>query len=115
MTGGGDSYKDSVARRQGGHEHHNDGLPDYIVEGSEEDVKWRRDHPNKIKLDKNVGARTARTDGVTKAHTAAATGDVTSMINIIDNEKHLVHKKDFNGWTPLHEGARGGHVEVVKH
>ena len=26
----------------------------------------------------------------------------------------LVHAKDQNGWEPLHEGARGGHKEVVE-
>lgn len=25
-----------------------------------------------------------------------------------------MHAKDLNGWTPLHEGARSGHVNVVK-
>ena len=25
-----------------------------------------------------------------------------------------MNKKDSNGWTPLHEGARGGHLDVVK-
>jgi ankyrin repeat protein len=27
---------------------------------------------------------------------------------------HLLDAKDANGWTPLHEGARAGHVEVVE-
>jgi len=27
---------------------------------------------------------------------------------------HLVNAKDENGWTPLHEGVRGGFEEVVK-
>jgi prolyl 4-hydroxylase len=26
----------------------------------------------------------------------------------------VIHKKDENGWTPLHEGARGAHKEVVE-
>ena len=25
-----------------------------------------------------------------------------------------MNKKDNNGWTPLHEGARGGHLDVVE-
>lgn len=28
--------------------------------------------------------------------------------------KTVVHSKDQNGWTALHEGARAGHEEVVK-
>ena len=27
---------------------------------------------------------------------------------------HLLDAKDVNGWTPLHEGARGGHESVVR-
>jgi ankyrin repeat protein len=30
-------------------------------------------------------------------------------------KKDIVNQKDKNGWTPLHEGARGGHLEVVKY
>jgi len=26
-----------------------------------------------------------------------------------------VNAKDTNGWRPLHEGARGGHLDVVKY
>ena len=29
--------------------------------------------------------------------------------------KAAVNAKDENGWTPLHEGARAGHVDVVKY
>jgi ankyrin repeat protein len=33
---------------------------------------------------------------------------------MIDKLSHLLNSKDANGWTPLHDGARAGHVEVVK-
>ena len=33
---------------------------------------------------------------------------------MIDELGHLIDAKDANGWTPLHEGARAGHVEVVQ-
>ncbi len=26
----------------------------------------------------------------------------------------MLHKKDGNGWQPIHEAARGGHVDVVE-
>lgn len=28
--------------------------------------------------------------------------------------ENYVNQKDSNGWTPLHEGARGGHKEVIE-
>ena len=31
------------------------------------------------------------------------------------NDPQSIHKVDNNGWTPLHEAARGGHVEVVSY
>jgi len=33
---------------------------------------------------------------------------------VIDKLEHLLDAKDANGWTPLHEGARAGHEDVVK-
>jgi ankyrin repeat protein len=42
------------------------------------------------------------------------TGDVEGLKEIIDIVDDFVSRKDSNGWTPLHEGARGGHTNVVK-
>ena len=51
----------------------------------------------------------------TPLHPLAASGRVDEMYNIIeDGGDHLVHSKDTKGWTPLHEGARGGHLTVVQ-
>ncbi|KAG7374848.1 ankyrin repeat domain protein [Nitzschia inconspicua] len=49
-------------------------------------------------------------------HTLAANGKLTELIDLIeDNQRLLVNAKDHNGWTPLHEGARGGHMDVVRY
>ena len=45
---------------------------------------------------------------------AAQSGDVKALDKIIEKQEHLVNAKDENGWTPLHEGARGGHTDVVE-
>ena len=103
-------YKESVVNKQGGHEHHEDGLPSYIKAGSDEASKWKRSHPSNQRSAK----KTTYTTGSTEAHTAASAGDVESLLSLIDKKKDIVHKKDANGWTPLHEGARAGHVEIVK-
>ena len=39
-------YAEDVKAGRGGHEHFEDGIPDYIVKGSEEAELWKRNHPN---------------------------------------------------------------------
>lgn len=52
------------------------------------------------------------TDGTSKVHAAAARGDAEFIRRAI--AKGLpVDEGDANEWRPLHEAARGGHVEVV--
>lgn len=99
-------YKKSVSRRQSGHENDHDGLPSYILEGTSEERKWRAQHPSKDRREKNRGS--------TEAHSAASKGDLKGIVNVIDMNKDYLDKKDANGWTPIHEAARGGHLEVVK-
>jgi len=51
--------------------------------------------------------------GSTEAHRAAQAGDLHSLERIALDNHDILHKEDINGWVPLHEAARGGHVEVV--
>jgi ankyrin repeat protein len=39
---------------------------------------------------------------------------VEMLTDIVEAVESYIDKKDQNGWTPLHEGARAGHVEVVE-
>ena len=39
---------------------------------------------------------------------------MTSLQMALQKDKKIVNARDENGWTPIHEGARGGHTEVVK-
>ncbi len=48
------------------------------------------------------------------SHTAAATGDLQVLIAIEAKDPALLKAKDHNGWTPLHEAVRGGHLDCVK-
>ena len=95
-----------------------DGRPQYIVPGSEEDKRWHRAHPNAGKKHPNSNHpkkhKPKFTTGSTPAHTAAQEGDFQRLELVISEAKHLLDAKDENGWTPLHEGARGGHEDVVK-
>ncbi len=52
--------------------------------------------------------------GSTAAHEAAQKGDVESLKEIVEIMEDYVHKKDSNGWTPLHEGSRSGYTEIVE-
>ena len=54
------------------------------------------------------------TTGSTDAHAAANVGDVESLKIIAVKEAHQLTAKDANGWAPIHEGARGGHVDVLR-
>jgi hypothetical protein len=104
-------YKESVERGEGGHESNNNGLPPYLLAGTPEEANWRRSHPS--------GYDSSNTDtfttGSTSAHTAAQKGDLSGLTEEVGKKKDIVNQKDKNGWTPLHEGARGGHLEVVKY
>jgi prolyl 4-hydroxylase len=102
-------YRDALARGVGGHENDNSGLPPYIKAGSPEEKHWRQSHPSGHKSQLKSFAT-----GSTSAHEAAQAGSVELLQDVIKQKKALVNAKDENGWTPLHEGARGGHLEVVK-
>ena len=42
-------------------------------------------------------------------------GNLDVLQKEVKNNKAAVKAKDENGWTPLHEGARAGHIDVVKY
>jgi prolyl 4-hydroxylase len=100
-----EKYAESVKNGHGGHENnHEEGLPPYILEGSEEYLIWKRGHQVKGQ----------EWDGQTKAHTAARSGDLDTVLDILDKKKDMIHQRDVNGWAPLHEAVRSGHTEVVR-
>jgi len=107
-----EKYRDSLARGFGGHENEVDGLPPYIIPGTPEETNWRQAHPD--------GARSKRNSATTGsqqtiAHLAAQSGNVDQLKWEVKTNKESVKARDENGWTPLHEGARAGHVDVVKY
>eukprot|EP00339_Tiarina_fusa_P001681 CAMPEP_0116998590 /NCGR_PEP_ID=MMETSP0472-20121206/1610_1 /TAXON_ID=693140 ORGANISM="Tiarina fusus, Strain LIS" /NCGR_SAMPLE_ID=MMETSP0472 /ASSEMBLY_ACC=CAM_ASM_000603 /LENGTH=547 /DNA_ID=CAMNT_0004697791 /DNA_START=170 /DNA_END=1809 /DNA_ORIENTATION=+ len=46
-------------------------------------------------------------------HALAGDGKLPEFQELIDKNPRLLQVPDTNGWTPLHEAARGGHVDVV--
>lgn len=103
-------YRDSLARGSGGHENEQNGVPSYIAPGSLEEKKWLKSHPSgqrsKVK---------SFTTGSTVAHLLSQDGDLAGLKKELTKKKELINAKDKNGWQPIHEGARGGHLDVVKY
>jgi prolyl 4-hydroxylase len=108
LNGGGDGldvdqkYRQALEKGHGGHENEEqdrNGLPPYVILGSEEEGHWRMQHPS--------GSTNTRpksfTTGSTQAHTAAQTGNLDALKDHVARDKKVVHAVDSNGWTPLHE------------
>jgi prolyl 4-hydroxylase len=103
-------YRDALQRGVGGHESDHGGLPAYIIPGSAEEQHWRAQHPDGIQSKQKSFAT-----GSTSAHLLAQSGNLEELRVQVEQKKSLVHARDENGWTPLHEGARAGHLDVVKY
>ena len=105
-----EKYRRAVERGAGGHEADHDGMPSYIVEGSPEEKKWRREHTNGRRSKLNSFA----TGSTSIAHRAAQGGDLETLKDALEKDKALALAKDSNGWEPIHEASRGGHQEAVQ-
>jgi len=94
--------------------------PSYILKNSPEDSRWRRNYlrNNKVKSKDNYDGVATGTQALREA---AQRGD----LKLLQREakrwkggeaavKEALNKGDVNEWTPLHEAARGGHVDVAK-
>ena len=84
--------------------------PPYIVPESPEMNHWRRQNPSGWKKHSPSAALVSKPKG----HEAAALGDITVLQRIAAKDKKALHLKDENGWQPIHEAVRGGHLDVVK-
>ena len=92
-------------------------MPIYILRGSPEEQKWRREHPPQRLVRRVKEAPAAAASPLEELAHAAATGDVDHIHKMVTdnaNHKDMIHKKDSNGWLPIHEAARGGHLHVVQ-
>ena len=108
-----DEHYESMLGIKGGF-NHNGGLPPYIVDGSLEAFKWRRDHDQEeweprwaYEADEEEGT------GSNGAHYSSHTGNVELLTHIIENPQHrkgMIHEHDNNGWLPIHEVSK----EVLK-
>lgn len=88
-------------------------LPIYILRGSPEEDHWMEQHQPKQHVRVRESPAAAATP-LQQIAQAAATGDIDTIAQFASTEEHLLHQKDKNGWMPIHEAARGGHLDVVK-
>jgi prolyl 4-hydroxylase len=49
-----------------------------------------------------------------KVHSAAQSGNGAQLTKLMRMDSKLAHLEDANGWTPLHEASRAGHVDAVQ-
>jgi hypothetical protein len=84
--------------------------PPYILPDSPEMKNWEQRNPAGWKKPSPSAAAVSVPEG----HAAAQHGDIESLKELAISNKRALRMKDSNGWEPLHEAVRGGHLESVK-
>lgn len=79
------------------------------------DVLKRKDLQDLASMD---GGEDGGTRGI--LHQVAQIGDLQTLMKLLKDKstsdlEMLVNSKDSNGWQPIHEAVRGGHLQVVKY
>lgn len=89
-------------------------LPNYILDGSIEAQRFRDGEyageipsPNAAVLH-----QASRQWGAHLSHDAAGDGRLEVLKKLAEEDPSKLHIPDHNGWYPIHEAARGGHLEV---
>ena len=86
----------------------NPDLPQYIIRGSEQEQHWRLENRKGYKLQSPI------TEGTTSLHHAAFKGNAASVERLLNENPNEIHKRDGNGWAPIHEAVRSGSIETIK-
>jgi len=89
-----------------------DFLPPYLLPDSPEVDNWISRNPNG--WNKPSPSAPLQQISAPVGHKAAALGDVEGIERLAKSNKKALHHKDKNGWQPLHEAVRGGHLDAVK-
>lgn len=87
-------------------------LPPYILPNSPEVDNWTRQNPHG--WSKPSPAAPVQQIPGREGHTAAAAGDVDFLKKLAKTNKKALHRRDNNGWQPIHEAARGGYTEALQ-
>ena len=88
-----------------------DFLPPYIMPDSAWVPEWTRRNPTGW----HQASPSAAHVDTFPAFAAAAQNDVDALKQVAAEDKRSLLAKDRNGWQPIHEAARGGHVEAMEY
>ncbi len=77
-------------------------LPPYLIKDSPWEGQWRKDNPQGWMLEDH------------DPHEVARSGDLKSLKELAMTNPSALHRADPNGWRPVHESVRSGHVDAVK-
>jgi len=89
-------------------------FPPYLIPDSPWAASWADDHPNGWKKPAPSGPKQDSNSNTRETHVAAALGDVERLKEIAAKDAEALHKRDENGWHPLHESVRAGHVHATE-
>jgi prolyl 4-hydroxylase len=89
-----------------------DFLPPYLLPNSPAAPHWVQQNPHG--WNKPSPSAPIQQLNSPEGHHAAATGDVQRLAKIATKDRKALRFKDPNGWQPIHEAARAGHVDVVE-
>ena len=77
-----------------------------------------QEHARNGKLDfkeRLQGRPMAAVDGQTALHKAAGLGQLEIVEKLLSQSQAMLHSRDANDWQPVHEAARGGHLDTLKY
>jgi prolyl 4-hydroxylase len=89
-----------------------DFLPPYVIPDSPQAENWARSNPHGWR--KPSPSAPIQQINSPEGHQAAAAGDVERLAKIAAKDRKALRFKDENGWQPIHEAARAGHVDAVE-
>jgi len=88
-------------------------FPPYLVPDSPETSRWAANNPGG--WHKTVPSAPIQQVASPEGHFAAATGDLDLLAKVAKKDRKALKKADQNGWQPIHEAARAGHVDAIKY
>jgi len=90
-------------------------VPFYITPGSFEAQRWKQEKKYKVFDTAKMSEIKTYQQKITGTHTAASLGNLEMLKTFYQKDPASIHARDVNGWQPLHEAVRSGHVHVVKY
>ena len=95
---------------EGGADQDDEFFPPYLLQDSPELENWANNNPYGWKKPSPTAAQVDTPEG----HYFAQQGDVEGLRVLAKKNPKALHKKDSNGWLPLHEAVRSGSTDAVK-